>query len=477
MSDLILEYDSMESIVEYSKALGKQAEEYGESLDSEIIAAIETVTGDSSGNLISASDAVCEKIKDLKQKSEAFYQFAAQVSNLLEVAQQTDQEVADAIAMQKDRFLDHHKSLRIENWKEKLLGLLVDFEMSSNLLTLISKILTVRPDSFQSSKDTIKDWYKSAEGKTIRTEVPAGIATSGIPGWIPASGNEEFPGSKNGNGIGDLDLKSNILKWYKYPGMVADMTNEAVGSENNPDRNLWPYERDLKSLVKAVYAKKPLKAAKYFGKYLWDRYPGYYSYNFTQMGIATGMDPEMAKIAGDFSTMTLIEGFAVVTVNGMRAFKNLKTGEIIYDEYVVIGSGAGNIAKSPKTASRAIGEGGKVTEGTGGRVGSSEVSGLLDKMPEITGSTRDKLLSKIQNSDLGRIVNELYRPGAKVGDGGTASILTQEFLEGTSTHLAKAQQRLTQLNNLAKSGKLGLNDIDILDALRNDLSNAIDLFK
>ena len=98
-------------------------------------------------------------------------------------------------------------------------------------------------------------------------------------------------------------------------------------------------------------------------------------------------------------------------------------------------------------------------------------------MPEITGSTRDKLLSKIQNSDLGRIVNELYRPGAKVGDGGTASILTQEFLEGTSTHLAKAQQRLTQLNNLAKSGKLGLNDIDILEALRNDLSNAINLFK
>jgi hypothetical protein len=50
-------------------------------------------------------------------------------------------------------------------------------------------------------------------------------------------------------------------------------------------------------------------------------------------------------------------------------------------------------------------------------------------------------------------------------------------LEGTSTHLTKAQQRLTQLNNLAKSGKLGLNDIDILEALRNDLSKAIHLFK
>ena len=71
-------------------------------------------------------------------------------------------------------------------------------------------------------------------------------------------------------------------------------------------------------------------------------------------------------------------------------------------------------------------------------------------MPELTGSTRDKLLSKVQNSDLRGIINELYRTGAKVGDDGTASILTQEFLEGSSTHLAKAQQRLTQLNNLAK---------------------------
>jgi len=42
----------------------------------------------------------------------------------------------------------------------------------------------------------------------------------------------------------------------------------------------------------------------------------------------------------------------------------------------------------------------EVNKGLGGRVGSSEVSGLFDKMPELTGSTRDKLLSNVQNSDL-----------------------------------------------------------------------------
>ncbi len=98
-------------------------------------------------------------------------------------------------------------------------------------------------------------------------------------------------------------------------------------------------------------------------------------------------------------------------------------------------------------------------------------------MPKLTGSTRDKLLSATQNSKLRNIVDQLYRPGAAVGDGGTASVLEEEFSQGVSKHLQKAQERLTQLNNLAKSEKLSLNDSDILDALRNDLNNAINLFK
>ncbi|ULO05663.1 hypothetical protein H1230_21675 [Paenibacillus sp. 19GGS1-52] len=60
---------------------------------------------------------------------------------------------------------------------------------------------------------------------------------------------------------------------------------------------------------------------------------------------------------------------------------------------------------------------------------------------------------------------------------GISSILTTEFYEGSSKHLQKAQNRLSELNNLAKSGKLGLNDLDIVDALRDDLEKAIRLFK
>jgi len=107
----------------------------------------------------------------------------------------------------------------------------------------------------------------------------------------------------------------------------------------------------------------------------------------------------------------------------------------------------------------------------------NNVTKLLAKMPHLTGSTREKLLYFVQNSKLRTLINELYREGAEYGDGGTAAILTKEFYAGSSIHLQKAQNRVTELNKLAKSGTLSLNDLDILDALVDDLENAISLFK
>ena len=102
---------------------------------------------------------------------------------------------------------------------------------------------------------------------------------------------------------------------------------------------------------------------------------------------------------------------------------------------------------------------------------------MLGNRSELTGNTRDKLLSTVQNSDLSKIVKELYRPGATVGDGGTASILVQEFNSGTAKYLIKATERVKQLKSLSTSGKLGLKDLDVVDALINDLEYAISLFK
>ena len=108
---------------------------------------------------------------------------------------------------------------------------------------------------------------------------------------------------------------------------------------------------------------------------------------------------------------------------------------------------------------------------------SGNISELLENHPELTGTNREKLLSMVQDTKLAAYINEVYRPGASVGDGGAADKLIMEFYEGSSRHLPKAKERLVGINRIIDSGKLGLNDLGIAEALRDDLEYAIDLFK
>lgn len=55
-------------------------------------------------------------------------------------------------------------------------------------------------------------------------------------------------------------------------------------------------------------------------------------------------------------------------------------------------------------------------------------------------------------------------------------MLIYEFYTGESMHFMKSKQRLKEITKLINSGKLGLNDLDIAEALKNDLENAISLF-
>ena len=118
----------------------------------------------------------------------------------------------------------------------------------------------------------------------------------------------------------------------------------------------------------------------------------------------------------------------------------------------------------------------KITETSYGK-SSGNISELLENRPELTGTNREKLLSMVQDTKLAAYINEVYRPGASVGDGGTADKLIMEFYEGSSRHLPKAKERLVGINRIIDSGKLGLNDLGIAEALRDDLEYAIDLFK
>ena len=76
----------------------------------------------------------------------------------------------------------------------------------------------------------------------------------------------------------------------------------------------------------------------------------------------------------------------------------------------------------------------------------------------------------------GHNLMKVYRPGASIGDGRTADVLIYEFYEGNSKHLLKAKERLKSINKIINSGNLGLNDLDIAEAIRDDLEYAIGLF-
>ena len=173
MSDFILEYDMLESIAAYSKSLGKRAGEYEESLEKKIISGIASITGPSTGYLQSASDSIRDKVNALKQKSDAFYHYAEQITNLLETAERIDQEVADAITAQREYFLDHHKSLRLDDWKAKLLGLLVDLKNSIPLLGTIADLLEGLNTVIESLEDSIRHWYECEGGKYVIGEIAA----------------------------------------------------------------------------------------------------------------------------------------------------------------------------------------------------------------------------------------------------------------------------------------------------------------
>jgi len=229
MSDFILYYDKLEEVANHSKSLGKRADEYAADLERKIISGIGTVTGPSSGYLLSASDSVRDKITALKQKSQAFYQFAEQIMKLLEVAEQMDQEVADAITGRRGE-LEHRKSLGLEDWKAKLIELLVDIKNGSPPLSTIADLLGGMAAIHESLEDSIKHWYETEAGKRKGKEAAGKIETHNNIAGVAATGvgvaslfhGKEFDLFKNG----PLSF-SNLNNW-KGNGKVVNITDIVI---------------------------------------------------------------------------------------------------------------------------------------------------------------------------------------------------------------------------------------------------------
>ncbi len=95
-------------------------------------------------------------------------------------------------------------------------------------------------------------------------------------------------------------------------------------------------------------------------------------------------------------------------------------------------------------------------------------------------NNRERMLESVKTEKAKNIISELYRPGAVVGDGGTADMLRDEAIngvqQGKKSHYQKAVDRVREIKKmLAKHLVPG--DEDILTKEKNKLEKAIELWE
>ena len=106
------------------------------------------------------------------------------------------------------------------------------------------------------------------------------------------------------------------------------------------------------------------------------------------------------------------------------------------------------------------------------------VTNVASSETHLLGTARDNLLNMVQNPKLKKIVNDLYRPGAKIGGGSSMDAFRLEQLTGVSvggkTHGTKLIQYRKALQKLWKDKhNLSDNDKQIVKQLLDDIQNAL----
>ena len=106
------------------------------------------------------------------------------------------------------------------------------------------------------------------------------------------------------------------------------------------------------------------------------------------------------------------------------------------------------------------------------------IQAFASNTPDSRMSAKGKALYNAdKDQTLKNQIAELYRPGAKIGDGGTADALRHEIetgeLVGGKSHYRKAVERSVALQRIIDSGRLDNSDRDIAKSILSDLKNAL----
>ena len=91
-------------------------------------------------------------------------------------------------------------------------------------------------------------------------------------------------------------------------------------------------------------------------------------------------------------------------------------------------------------------------------------------------STRDTLMSEATTPEGKEVVNQLYRPGSRVGDGGTADAIREEIATGKPVgdrnHSKKGRQRIKQIERILRKNP-NHPDRELFEKLLKDLRDAL----
>ena len=92
-------------------------------------------------------------------------------------------------------------------------------------------------------------------------------------------------------------------------------------------------------------------------------------------------------------------------------------------------------------------------------------------------SKRTSLLRKAKNKKLRNVINQMFRKGSFIGDGGTASALIFEkrtgLLLSPKGHIQKARESITRLNKILKKENLTATETKLIRRLKKKLNRAI----
>ncbi|MEM8940443.1 MAG: hypothetical protein AAGC64_13980, partial [Bacteroidota bacterium] len=112
------------------------------------------------------------------------------------------------------------------------------------------------------------------------------------------------------------------------------------------------------------------------------------------------------------------------------------------------------------------------------RLSSPLVRGVAKSSTKLLGTARDNLLNAVKNPKLKNIVNDLYRPGAKVGNGSSMDAfrlerLTGGTVSGKSHHTKLLNYRKALQRVWGNRSNLSPSDRQITKQLLQDIQNAL----